>query len=109
MTKVYLNFNEFELGFLTESNGVFVWTPNIDQIKQFSTVYDGAADFFLLDKYSQNTYPMIPYHFNEFLEYTERADIVKKAQIKQTDSNFEKLCKLAKLEYLNQQFVIKVK
>ena len=66
MTKIYLNFNEFELGFLTQENGKFVWNPNADQINKFMVVYDGAADLFLLDKTQPKAYSMVPYHFNEF-------------------------------------------
>lgn len=109
MTKIYLNFNEFELGFLTEENGKFVWTPSADQIKQFMVVYDGAADLFLLDKTQPKAYSMVPYHYNEFLEASERDDLAKLAKINPSDSDFLKLYKMATLDYLDQQFVIKVK
>ena len=38
-----------------------------------------------------------------------KKDLAEKAGIKSNDSDFEILCKMAKLNYLNQQFVIKLK
>ena len=107
MKQVYLHFREFELGFLTQKNDVFVWVPNTESIRMFDEKYTAASDLLLLSKTEPMVYERIPYHFVDFVESAPRADIAKKAGITAADSEFDRLCKLATLDYFNIDFVIK--
>ena len=107
MKQVYLHFREFELGFLTQKDDVFVWVPNTESIRMFNEKYTGASDLFLLEQNEPVVYEKIPYHFVDFVESSPRADLAKKVGITENDSDFDKLCKLATLDYFNIDFVIK--
>ena len=107
MTQVYLYFKEFELGFLTEKEGAFLWTPDSKNIHDCFQKYDGASDLFLLESQKPVFYRQIPYHFCDFADAPLRDDIACKIKIKSSDSEFEKLFKLGKLSYYNQDFYIK--
>lgn len=107
MKQVYLHFKEFELGALTQKDQVFIWVPNIQNIQLFNAKYDGASDMLLLGTDQPEVYEQIPYHFNEFVESASRPDLMKKAGINNDDSDFEKLCKMATLNFANQDFTIK--
>lgn len=108
MNKVYLNFKEFELGFLFQKDDSYVWIPNADEIKRCFSKYDGAFDLFMLNFSEATSHKEIPYHFCEFIENAERQDIKKSAKIKEKDSDFEKLLKVASLKFANQDFYISV-
>jgi hypothetical protein len=108
MKQVYLHFREFELGFLTQKDDVFVWVPNTESIRAFETKYTGASDMLLLDKNEPVVYEKIPYHFVDFVETYPRADLAKQCGITANDSDFDRLCKLATLDYFNMDFEIKI-
>lgn len=106
MNQVYLHFKDICLGSLTQSQGAYVWTPDIVQIEKFATIYSGAIDMFFLNPAKPQIYKQIPYHYSEFVENCERPDFVRQAGIKSTDSDFEKLCKMATLSYFGHDFYI---
>ena len=106
MKKVLLHFKDFELGFLTEKDNNYVWVPNSQNIALCFERYDGARDLFYLEKNNPQAYKQIPYHFYEFLVASSRGDFVRKLDIKESDSDFEKLYKMASLSYFNQDFYI---
>ena len=108
MKQVYLHFKEIELGFLTQNEDGFVWVPNTENIQYFMMRYDGASDLFFLTKTEPALYTQIPYHFIDFVESSSRPDLAQKASIKPNDSDFEKLCKMATLDYADDEFVIKI-
>lgn len=107
MKKVYLYFREFELGFLCQENGKYIWSPNPSEIKKFSEKYF-FGDFLFLDREKPVTYDKIPHHFIEYVQSSSREDLKKSAKIEKGDSDFEKLYKMATLDYYNQDFVVKV-
>lgn len=108
MNKVYLHFKEFELGYLIQSERGYVWVPNCEKINKCFSRYDGAVDVFMLDLKNETIHRQIPYHFYEYLESTERSDIMKKANINSNDSDFTKLYKVAALKFLNNDFYISI-
>ena len=108
MNKVYLNFKEFELGFLCQQDNKYIWVPNAKKIKQCFSKYSGGIDLFFLSFVDETVYSEIPYHFSEFLERAERNDLKKAANIKKEDCDFVKLYKMATLKYLNQDFYISI-
>lgn len=106
--QVYLHFKEIELGFLTQNEDGFVWVPNTENIQYFMMRYDGASDLFFLNKTKPVLYTSIPYHFIDFVEAASRPDLAQKAGIAESDSEFDKLCKMATLSYADDEFVIKI-
>lgn len=108
MKQVYLTFKGIELGFLTEEKGVYIWVPNKDGIQEFYEKYEAATDLLLLSAVEPEVYSYIPKHFIEFLESSKRPDLAKDAGITDSDSDFEKLCKMAALDYFNDEFCIKI-
>ena len=107
MKQVYLHFKEIELGFLTQQEKGFVWVPNPENIQYFMMRYDGASDLFFLNKTEPALHPSIPYHFIDFVESSSRPDLAQKAGIVESDSDFDRLCKMATLSYADDEFVIK--
>jgi len=108
MKKVYLHFKECRLGYLAEVENVFVWVPDIDAITSCFNKYDGARDLFFLAPKEEMVYEKIPAHFDEFVFGAEREDLAKSAKIVAGDSDFDKLCKMATLNYMNQDFYISI-
>lgn len=108
MKQVYLNFKELTLGYLKEDKDLYVWVPNIDSINIFSQKYSFAKDSLLLSSSAPEVYTVIPAHFIDFVESSNRADLRKSAGIEQTDSDFEKLYKMATLSYFNQDYFISI-
>ena len=104
--KIKLNYNEFTLGFLAQNSQGYVWTPDVNEINKAKEKYEYGMDMFFLPSV-QKVYTFIPRHFNEFLEASDRADLMEKAHIDDSDSDFVRLYKLSKLDFFNQEFVIK--
>lgn len=105
--QIYLYFKEINLGFLSQENDVFVWFPNLRNIELFEKQNPAFEDFLLLERKEPVVYTKIPFHYSDFISACSRADLVKKAGINTQDSEFEKLYKLAKLDFSNQDFYIK--
>ena len=108
MKKIFLNFKEYKLGFLTQKENIFVWVPDTEAIVSCFNRYDGAFDMFMLGSKESEVYKQIPIHYQDFLMATERSDLQKAAGINQKDNSFERLCKMAKLKYFNQDFYISI-
>ncbi|MBQ8425006.1 MAG: hypothetical protein IJX17_03175 [Clostridia bacterium] len=110
MKKVYLFFREFELGFLTEQDNKYLWTPNISQINEFEKKYPMSWDFMFISKNEPTFYDEIPQHFINFVESSYvRQDLRDHAKIEKNDDKFDRLYKMATLDYYDQDFVIKIK
>ena len=103
--KVHLLYREFNLGSLEASPNGFVWTPNLSNITEASKKYIGM-DMFLLEK-EPTLYKIIPWHYKDFLINADRPDLKQKANIQNSDSDFEKLYKLSKLNFFSSEFIIK--
>ena len=56
---------------------------------------------------SVTSFEKVPHHFKEYLNASDRVDLKKKAGISDSDTEFEKLYKMSKLEYFNEEFYIK--
>ena len=108
MKQVYLHFKEIELGFLTEEAGNYIWVPNADGIKEFYVKYEAATDLLFLSSTEPEVYNKIPYHFDEFVESSYRADLQEDAKIVDSDTPFERLYKMGTLDYFGDDFSIKV-
>ena len=106
MKKVYLHFKDYVLGFLVQENNSYVWFPDTNNIKSCFYKYNGAVDLFLLEIDKQKIYNIVPQHFSDYLVTSERTDIVKNAKIESSDSDFEKLYKMASLKYFGNDFYI---
>jgi len=110
MKKVYLYFREFNLGFLTEQDSKFLWTPNTEEINKFEKKHPWSWDFLMLNKSEPTLYDKIPNHFIEYVESSYiREDLRENAKIEKNDSDFERLYKMATLNYYDQDFTIKLK
>lgn len=105
--QIYLYFKELNLGFLAQENDVYVWFPNLNNIVLFENQNPAFEDFLLLERNEPVVYTQIPFHYSDFISACSREDLVQKAGIKPKDSDFEKLYKLAKLDFSNQDFYIK--
>ena len=108
MKKIYLRFKEFELGFLMQEDNKYVWIPDSRTIDLCFQKYDGVRDMFFLNSIEKEVYKQIPHHFEDFFMAIGRVDLIEMAKIKSTDSDFEKLYKVASLKYFNQDFYITI-
>ena len=103
---IHLYNKDKNLGHLTFENNYYVWTPNLKNIEQ--ALYQnrlGMEMFFL--PITQTRFESVPAHFEDYLFATERFDIKTKAGIKVSDSDFEKLIKVSKLNFSEVEFYIK--
>ena len=108
MKKVYLYFQKYELGSLSEKDSQYLWTQNPDIIKE----YNEKVFFAFLYKLNENEptlYDYMPRHFREFVDASKREDLKQNAKIEEGDSDFEKLYKMATLSYLENDYYIKLK
>jgi len=104
--KIFLYYKEFQLGCLSQVNDLFFWQPNNNLIEEAIKRYSFGMDMFLLSK-EKEIVKDIPPHFSNYLKMIEREDLVEKAQILDSDSDFQKLYKFSGLKFYNQDFVIK--
>lgn len=107
MKQIYLYSQEINLGFLTQENDVYVWVPDTKNIALFENLNPATEDLLFMERKEPVVYEKMPFHYAEFLPACSREDLVQKAGIKASDSDFEKLYKLAKLDFSNQDFYIK--
>ena len=106
MKKVYLYYREFTLGYLTMQEDEYLWVPDVQQIDLFEKKYQWS--WLRLDNKNQKLYKGVPYHYMDYLHSSSRPDLKEHAKIEKNDSDFEKLCKMAKLDFYNEDFYIKV-
>ncbi len=104
--KVHVLYDNCSLGFLMQGDGVYVWTPNQENIAQMKEKHPLSMDMFFLPC-KPCLFREIPSHYDEFLESAEREDLKEKVGILGGDSDFEKLFKLGFLEYFSDEFIIK--
>lgn len=108
MKQVYLNFKDVVLGYLTQDGNAYVWVPNAEGIRLFNEKYAVAKSLLFLSSTAPRAYSTIPAHFEEFVYSSSRPDLSKKAKIEPSDTDFERLCKMATLSYFNQDFFISI-
>lgn len=103
---VKLYYKEYCLGELSYIDNKYIWTPDANNIKSAISNYPAGMEMFFLPT-QKTAFNNIPYHYKDFIYQSDRPDLVLKAQIKNTDTDFEKLYKLAKLTYFTTEFIIK--
>ena len=104
--KILLSVKEITLGYLTQIGDKYAFLADENNIEEAYKKYPLQMRFFELNQKGEGYYNRIPAPFNLNIEATQRRDLVEKAQIKEDDSLFVKLYKLAKLETLNEMFTI---
>lgn len=106
MNKVYLSLNDIDLGFLVEGTNCFNFVAYEDAIAYLKKENPFAMLMFKLNKSGEKIYEYIPAPFSRFLVAKNRKDIIEKAGIKEMDSQFECLYKLAGLNMMEINFKI---
>lgn len=108
MAKISLCIEDIELGYLMERNGRYVFYANGDEVVRAKKEYPLDMLLFKLNEKGMVAYDIMPYPFSTFLSGTFREDLMVKAGINQTDRDFVRLYKLAKLKIVRQNFDIHV-
>lgn len=105
---VKLFYKECELGTLTfdEKTNEYVYNSNLEGEKKAKSKFL-AMEFYALSNSKDRRQKYIFDEFDEFRRAITRSDIVKMADMKQDDSVFVKLEKLAKLELMTDSFNIR--
>lgn len=97
MIKIYLSLDEFTLGYLSEKDGGYIFHASSEDIKEATKKYPIKMKFFTLNKSGIKEYKNIPNHYIQYLDNIDRKDIVEKAKILESDTDFQRLHKLTKL------------
>lgn len=105
MKKIYISFEDLELGCLFKINNEIMFSADEQAIQKMEENNPIATTFFKLNKQGQQKYQIIPEPFSFFLSNT-RKDIIEKANIQEEDDEFEKLFKIAGLNLMPQIFRI---
>ena len=103
---ISLNIEDIELGYLMERNGKYVFCANVKEVERARKEYPLDMILFDLNEGGMTVYDTIPYPFSNFMSGTHREDLMIKAGIKSTDSDFVRLYKLAGLKLIRQNFDI---
>ena len=106
MKKIYLSLNSVDLGYLIQTTSGFKFIENehaITNLKQDDLL---TFQLFNIQTLSKQAFTEIPKIYQKFLPSKERKDLIKKANILETDSNFDKLYKLAGLNVMAINFKI---
>ena len=106
MTKISLNIENIELGYLLERDGKYIFCANEDEINRARKEYPLDMMLFKLNANGMKIYDTIPHPFNTFLSGTYREDLMTKAGINPEDSDYDRLCKLANLKMVRENFEI---
>ena len=105
--KIFIEFNKTSLGFLTKTEEGFDFVAFANEIEKLETENSIVFKMFNLNKKGTKSYSHIPSFFRKFLPSKERMDLMKKANIKETDSEFDKLFKLAGLNSMAINFKLR--
>ena len=108
MAKISLCIEDIELGYLMERNGKYVFYANGDEVLRAKKEYPLDMVLFKLNDKGMKSFDNIPYPFSTFVSGTYREDIMRKANIETTDSDFVRLYKVANLKIMRQNFDIHV-
>lgn len=105
---VKLFYKECELGNLTfdKKTNEYVYNSNLEGEKKAKAKYL-AMEFYSLSNSKDRRQKYIFDEFDQFRRSVTRADIVELADIKQEDSVFVRLEKMAKLDLLREEYSIK--
>ena len=106
MSSIVLNIEDIELGYLITRDGKYVFCANGDEVVRAKREYELDMLLFDLNERGMTTFDTIPYPFSTFMAGTSRGDLVKQAGIKDSDTDFIRLYKLAGLKLMRQNFSI---
>jgi len=107
MLKVKIFVKDLELGCLTEIDKGYVYAANKSGISNAFKKYPIEMRRYNLVKSGTVRYKDVPPIFDEFLEYTNRVDLIERAGINSLDTDIEKIYKLAGLDMMSTVFTIK--
>lgn len=103
--KIVLNIQNIELGYLTYENDKYKFFANSKSFEKAHNLYPIIKNLDL-NSSGIGIYDKIPFPISNYISGTSREDIVALAKIKKSDSTFEKLYKLAGLDYMHELFWI---
>lgn len=106
MAKIILGIEDIELGYLSARGGKYIFYANGDEVVRARREYELDMLLFDLNDRGMTIFDTIPYPFSKFMAGTGRADLIKKAGIKESDDDFIRLYKLAGLKLMRQNFSI---
>ena len=107
MLKVKIFLKELELGCLTVRDEGYVYAANKVAINSAFKKYPIEMRRYTLPQSGNSLYKCVPPIFSEFLEYTNRADLMERVGINVLDAAIEKIYKLAGLDMMSTVFIIK--
>lgn len=106
MKKVFISFDEIDLGYLIETEKSYMFVANEQGILNAQEKNPIAMSLFKLNKTGKQNYEAMPHMFSQFIVTDSRKDICDKAKINTDDSQFEKLFKIAGLNIMKINFKI---
>ena len=106
MKKIYLAFKSTTLGYLCREEQGFRFYANEQSIRKIAQKNPILMRTFSLNISGNELYMNIPNLFSQFIPSKERVDLIKKAEIIETDDEFEKLYKIAGLNLVAINFKI---
>lgn len=105
--KIALVLDGLELGYLEERNSKYLFMANSSIIQKLRDDNNAIMKLFNLNDGGVSIFEDIPFPYNSFLMYGKRLDIKGKAGILDSDSDFQKLYKLAFLKMVTENFEIR--
>lgn len=106
MAKISLNIEDIELGYLLKRDGKYLFCANGDEVNIAYKRFPLDMLLFKLNSKGMQVYESIPYPFSAFLPGSFREDLMTKAGIKNDDSDYDRLYKLATLRMIRENFEI---
>lgn len=107
MEKVGLYVGELCLGSLVFAEGKFVYSRNLDNEKAAYEKFPVDMMLYPFKGEEVEKFDRLPYPFSNYIGAMAREDLKAKADILESDTLFEKLYKLSKLNFVRENFVIK--
>lgn len=104
MKTISIYFREIKLGELNQVNDNYVYKCNKENVKKahqkgYSTFLYKCDDSFISTE--------LPYSLQNFIPDKKQVQIIQLAKIEESDSDFEKLYKVAHLDFAKPDFYIK--
>lgn len=105
MKAISVYFKEIKLGELTKVENNYIYKVNAKNVslahqKGYSTFLYKCDESFISEK--------LPYSLQNYIPSSEHTQIIKEANILESDSDFEKLYKIALLPYEKEDFHISI-
>jgi len=105
--KIYVDFNQIPLGYLAQINNAYAFVAFEEGFNKAKLENVFVLKMFPLNTKGEKIFLSLPTFFEQFLPSKERTDLIKKAQIKDCDSKFEKLYKIAGLKNMAINFQLR--